>query len=129
MPAAAKHRREAASETDDAADGSARRRDGDGARAPASGSDSGRGGVEHAVARPRAARGGQTVPRSAGGENPPPSPLLRSVSISRAVNLAFVSTVARGPAMKWGIRGFSFFRHVDVLKPNRSRGWTIADSR
>jgi hypothetical protein len=52
----------------------------------------------------------------------PLSPLLRSVSISRAVSLAFVSTVARCPAMKWGIRGV-FSRHVSyVLEADQSRG-------
>jgi hypothetical protein len=37
----------------------------------------------------------------------PPLPIsVRSPFLSRAVSLAFVSTVARRPAMKWGIRGF-----------------------
>jgi len=103
-----KHRRggERDRERSRPADGPARRRDEGRARAPGpasgsgSGAGSGWGGVEHAVPRPRAARGGQAVPRAAGGETSPPLPVPPPFRLFECC-VVFVPTVPG--AREWGI--------------------------
>jgi len=56
--------------------------------------------VEHAVPRPRAARGGQAVPRAAGGETSPPLPVPPPFRLFECC-VVFVPTV---PGVReWGI--------------------------
>jgi hypothetical protein len=105
-------------------DGPARRRDGVRAEpAPASanngaGAGSG-GGVEYAVSRPGAARGGQAVTRAAGGESPFPfpSPSFPFPSPFRVLRVAFVSTIAGGGAGRGEFTGFyvAFLTHRRLI--------------